>query len=414
MKSTSANAPDGATAPPAPKSRPTDRSLDLEIKDAQLIFENVWADLEHDYGRDQLRFPRELFWLNGAPGAGKGTQTRFIMRFRDLTAPPVVVSDLLDSPEARRLKDAGMMVGDKEVTSLVFRRLLDPELQTGAIVDGFPRTKVQVECLKLLYAKLMEMRNEYRHTIHHEHFQKPIFHIIVLFVDEQESVRRQMIRGQQMLEHNEEVRQSGMGTPYEIRATDLTDEAARNRYRTFKEVTYESLKSLREVFHYHYINAHGTVEEVQERIIGELRYQSSLELDQATYDRLTGIPLASQIITHARQELVRRLDDYQQYNDDLFRRVIGLIERKFLPIVKRHAISGMAFINSEDEVFDNPMALAMLIDIFSERGFHAVVDLRKEEIPESIDPQTFRVTTRIKRVYRFRIIFSGSEIRRGG
>jgi len=390
-----------------------DRSLDLEIKDAHLIFESVWSDLEQDYGRDQLRFPREIFWLNGAPGAGKGTQTRFIMRFRDLTAPPVVVSDLLDSPEAHRLKDAGMMVGDKEVTSLVFRRLLEPVLQSGAIVDGFPRTKVQVECLKLLYAKLMELRNAYRNTLHHEFFQKPIFHIIVLFVDEQESVRRQLLRGKQMLEHNEEVRQSGMGVAYEIRKTDLADDAARNRYRTFKEVTYESLKSLREVFHYHYINAHGTVDEVQERIIGELRYQSSLELDQATYDRMANIPLASQIITHARQELVRRLDDYQQYNDDLFRRVIALIERKFMPIVKCHAISGMAFINSEEEVFDSPMALAMLIDIFSERGFHAVVDLRKEEIADSVDPKTFRIKTRVKRVYRFRISFSGSDIRRG-
>ena len=73
----------------------------------------------------------------------------------------------------------------------------------------------------------------------------------------------------------------------------------------------------------------------------------------------------------------------------------------------------MAFINSEDDVFESPLALAMMIDIFSERGFHAVVDIRKEEIPDKIDPKTFRITTRIKRVYRFRISFSGSEIRRG-
>lgn len=402
-----------ASRPPFGSSRVAGHPLDLEIKDAHLIFENIWAEIEQDFGRDQMRFPREIFWLNGAPGAGKGTQTRFIMKFRDLTAPPVVVSDLLDSPEAQRLKDAGRMVGDKEVTSLVFRRLLDPILQTGAIVDGFPRTQVQVECLKLLYAKLMEMRNEYRNTLLHEFFQKPIFHIIVLFVDEQESVCRQLLRGERMKAHNEEVRQSGMGVPYEIRATDLSDDAARNRYRTFKEVTYEALKSLREVFHYHYINAQGTVGEVQERIINELRYQSSLELDQATYDRLANVPLASQIITHARQELVRRLDDYQQYNDELFRRVIGLIERKFLPIVKRHAISGMAFINSEDEVFESSLALAMLIDVFSERGFHAVVDIRKEEIADTVDPKSFRILTRIKRVYRFRISFPGSDIRRG-
>ena len=55
------------------------RTLDLEIKDAQLIFNRVWAKLEREHGLEKLRFPREIFWLNGAPGAGKGTQTRFIM-----------------------------------------------------------------------------------------------------------------------------------------------------------------------------------------------------------------------------------------------------------------------------------------------------------------------------------------------
>src|SRR5947207_1334190 len=46
---------------------------DLEIKDAQLIFNQVWKQLESEYGRPQLRFPKELILLGGAPGAGKGT-----------------------------------------------------------------------------------------------------------------------------------------------------------------------------------------------------------------------------------------------------------------------------------------------------------------------------------------------------
>jgi adenylate kinase len=55
----------------------------------------------------------------------------------------------------------------------------------------------------------------------------------------------------------------------------------------------------------------------------------------------------------------------------------------------------------------------MLIDIFSERGFHAIVDINREEIPESIDPKSFKIKIRIKRVYRVRVTFKGSEIRRG-
>src|SRR5436190_20097218 len=83
---------------------------DLEIKDAQLIFSSVWQDLEADFGRENLRFPKEIILLGGAPGAGKGTNTKFITKTRGLTCPPIVISALLDSPEANRLQDAGSMV----------------------------------------------------------------------------------------------------------------------------------------------------------------------------------------------------------------------------------------------------------------------------------------------------------------
>ena len=48
---------------------------DIEVKDAQLIFHSVWHELEKEVGVENLKFPAEIFWLNGAPGAGKGTQT---------------------------------------------------------------------------------------------------------------------------------------------------------------------------------------------------------------------------------------------------------------------------------------------------------------------------------------------------
>ena len=67
---------------------------DLEVKDAQIIFNSVWSALEKEIGEENLYFPKEIFWLNGAPGAGKGTNTDFIMKYRDLTAPPLVVSSL--------------------------------------------------------------------------------------------------------------------------------------------------------------------------------------------------------------------------------------------------------------------------------------------------------------------------------
>ncbi len=389
------------------------KTNDLEIKDAKLIFETVWNDLVGDVGRDHLRFPKEIILLGGAPGAGKGTNTAFISRSRGLTCEPIVISALLDSPSAKSLKDAGNMVGDREVVGLLLRELLRPEYRDGVVLDGFPRTKVQVECLKMLVDRMNALRREYYQTPLSIHFRQPTIHIMVLFVDERESIARQLKRGKEVARHNEEVQRTGVGQLLEDRPTDHSEELARRRYRVFKEQTWDALQSLKEIFHYHFINAEGPIEEVERNILHELEYQSTLELDPRTVDRLRGVPVASEIIVHARQELVKRLDAYELEHAELFARVVDFIEKKAVPIVLRHAISGVAQINTEEAVLNDPLALAMLIDVFSERGYHAVVDLHKIEIPERFDLTTGLIACRLKKVYRISIRFHGSEIRRG-
>lgn len=391
------------------RSAPTD----LEIKDAQIIFNSVWKKLEEDYGRENLRFPRELILLGGAPGAGKGTNSDFIRRVRDITAPPVVVSQLLDTPEAKRIKAQGGMVGDREVVDILLRKLLEPSLQNGALLDGFPRTKVQVECLKMLYDQMVALRREFLETPLAAHFKQPVFHIMVLFVDESESVQRQLKRGREVIAHNEEVKRSGIGDLWEERPTDFNESLARARYQVFKEQTYDALVSLKQIFHYHFINAQAPLEVVQDNIVRELEYQSSLELDPRTFDRMRNLPVASQIVLHARQELVRRLDGYEVQRPELFAAVVSFIECRMMPIIIRHAISGRANINSEDPLFEDPDALAMLIDIFSERGYHATADVHLIEVPSRIDLATGDITCRTKKVFRFHIRFKGSQIRRG-
>ena len=397
-----------ATIPPVPG-----KLSDLEIKDAQLIFESVWQDLEAGFGRENLRFPKEIMLLGGAPGAGKGTHTAFITKTRGLICRPIVISALLDSPEARTLKDAGNMVGDREVVGLLLRQLLRPEYRNGVILDGFPRTTVQVECLKLLVDKMHALRREFYRTPLSIHFRQPTIHIMVLFVDEKESIARQLKRGRETWRHNEEVARTGIGEVREDRPTDHDETLARRRYRVFKEQTWDALQSLKEIFHYHFINAQGPPTEVEQNILRELEYQSTLELDPRTVDRLRGVPVASEIIVHARQELVRRLDAYELEHSELFAQVTGFIEKKVIPIVLRHAISGVAHINAEDPVLADPLALAMLIDVFSERGYHAVVDVHKIERPEKFDLATGAITCRTKKVFRIQIRFQGSEIRRG-
>mgnify|MGYP003633173954 CR=1 FL=1 len=396
-----------------PEAGETPPITEVEIKDAQLIFDAVWSDLEESLDIESLRFPKEIILLGGAPGAGKGTNTEFIMKARGFTCPPIVVSSLLNSPDAKALKDNGMLVGDREVMGILLRKMLDPEFHDGAVLDGFPRTKVQVECMKLLVKKISNLHRTYADTELAGYFRMPTIHVMVLFVDERTSVDRQLYRGREIAKHNEEVRLTGVGEMQELRTTDVDVEAAKHRYRVFKESTWDALQSLREVFFYHLINAQGSYLEVEQNILNELQYQSSLELEPSTFEIIRGIPLASELVVHARQELVRRLDGYGREHRQLFLDVVDLIDSKFIPIIARHAISGKAVINNEDKVLEDPLALGMLIDIFSDRGYHAVVDKQLTRIPEGFDLKTGEIRYRPNTIFRIRVYFEGSEIRRG-
>lgn len=403
-----------ATAVVMPNTNPSDQRLvDLEVKDAQVIFKTVWEDLEEEIGHANLRFPKELILLGGAPGSGKGTHTRFIMAARGLTCRPIVISDLLTSPQAEKIKSRGGMVGDKVVVDILLHKLLEEDFRDGAVLDGFPRTNVQVECLKLLVDRINQLHNEFASTNLAINFRRPTIHAMVLFIGERTSIERQLQRGREIDAYNAEVNETGIGEVRELRATDLDENAARLRYQVFKEKTWDALNSLKELYHYHFVNAEGPIGEVEENILKELKYQSSLELEQRTHDRIRPLPLAEEIAHHARQELVRRLDSYELEHNELFVKIVDLIRDRFVPIITRHALSGRAHVNTEEEIFQDPLAISMLIDVFSERGFHAVVDKHIREVPERFDLATGEIHTRTKYVYRIVIFFKPSEIRRG-
>jgi adenylate kinase len=334
------------------------------------------------------------------------------MQARGLTCPPIVMSELLTTPEMESLKAQGGMVGDKEAVSALLRELLKPIYRDGVVLDGFPRTRVQVECLKLLVDKINQLYNEFATTPMAIEFRRPTIHAMVLFVSESTSITRQLGRGREIAEHNKKAAETG-GAPIDLRATDLSEELVRRRYHVFKEHTWSALTSLKELYHYHFVNAEGPIAEVQSNILKELQYQSSLELDPRTFERLRTLPLAEEIAVHGRQEMVRRLDRYELEHTELLSQVVELIRAKFMPIIERHALSGRAHVNSEDPIFNESLAIPMLIDIFSERGFHAVVDKHIQEVPERFDLTTGEIKCRPKVVYRIQIHFQASKIRRG-
>ena len=288
-----------------------------------------------------------------------------------------------------------------------------PIYRDGVVLDGFPRTTVQVECLKLLVDKVNQLHNEFASTPLAMHFRRPTIHAMVLFVSESTSIARQLGRGREIAEHNKTVAETGVGASIDLRSTDASEELVRRRYRVFKEHTWAALTSLKQLYHYHFVNAEGPIAEVQGNILKELQYQSSLELDPRTFQRLRTLPLAEEIAVHGRQEMVKRLDGYELEHTDLLRQVVELIQFKFMPIIERHALSGRAHVNSEDPIFNERLAIPMLIDIFSERGFHAVVDKHIQEVPERFDLKTGKIECRPKDVFRIQIHFQASKIRRG-
>ena len=384
-----------------------------DIRDSELMFRTVWNDLLEKYGEEQLAFPKNIMWLAGAPGAGKGAMTPLIMDYRDITARPVEVGALLTSVEALAMKAAGKLVGDRQVIELLFETLLKPEYQSGVLVDGFPRTKEQAECIKLLYDQMNVLRRKYAQTALYHKFHRPIFHITVLYIDKDESIRRQLRRGKLAQIHNDVVAATGVGELKPVRETDLISSLAEERYRIFKQQVYESLKYVKEKFHFHFINAEGAPTEVQARILKELRYQSSMELGDETFERLRKIPLASEIILNARYELVRRLDNYKARYADLFDAVIAVIMSEFLHIVRRQALSGRAIIRSNNTVFNEKIAVDMALDLLTERGYTVVLDIKKKQQPARVDPATGDIQLREVRVFEFQIDFARPSIRRG-
>ena len=94
--------------------------------------------------------------LLGPPGAGKGTQAAHISE--KFNIPQISTGDMLraavnaGSPlglEAKKTIDAGKLVSDKLIISLVKERLHLPDCHNGYLLDGFPRTINQANALKL-------------------------------------------------------------------------------------------------------------------------------------------------------------------------------------------------------------------------------------------------------------------------
>ena len=84
---------------------------------------------------------------------------------------------------------------------------------------------------------------------------------------------------------------------------------------------YATILRLKQYFPFSLIDAMGGLEDTRAQISRELRYQSSLDLDEATYAAIRHLPLAQDLVRASRQQLVHRLDTYSKRHHKIFMEV---------------------------------------------------------------------------------------------
>ncbi len=93
--------------------------------------------------------------LLGCPGAGKGTQAKFIKE--KFHIPQISTGDMLRAAvkaktplglQAKQIMDEGRLVSDDVMIQLVKTRIQESDCANGFLLDGFPRTIPQAEALR--------------------------------------------------------------------------------------------------------------------------------------------------------------------------------------------------------------------------------------------------------------------------
>ena len=179
----------------------------------------------------------------GPPGAGKGTQAKFIAEHFKI--PAISTGDIFRANvtegtplgvEAKRYMDSGEYVPD-EVTNLMVRnRIDDPDAESGFLLDGYPRTLAQVE----------ELDGMIKFTGHQ------LDAVVVLTADQDEIVQRLLQRAQ-----------------VEGRADD-TEDVIRRRQEVYGEETEPLIEVYRERGLLVEVDGMGEVDEVTQRIFDAL------------------------------------------------------------------------------------------------------------------------------------------------
>ncbi|KAA1425976.1 adenylate kinase [Nocardioides antri] len=181
--------------------------------------------------------------LMGPPGAGKGTQAKFVAEH--FGVPAISTGDIFRANvsqgtplgvEAKKYMDAGEYVPDSVTNQMVRNRISEPDADPGFLLDGYPRTLAQVEELDSMVAATGHQLDA----------------VVVVVVDKDVLVERLLARA-----------------ATEGRADD-TEDVIRRRQEIYLEETAPLITVYQERGLVHEIDGMGEVEVVTKRIFEAL------------------------------------------------------------------------------------------------------------------------------------------------
>lgn len=180
------------------------------------------------------------FVMLGGPGSGKGTQSRKLAQ--DLTLPVIATGDILRiaikknthlGNQAKKYVEKGELVPDLIMIEFMRERLQKPDLQSGWILEGYPRTAFQAEEIDFLL----------------EDFEQELDLAVYLEITEEMMIQRSLLRGN----------------------LDDKQDIIKRRIELFRERTIPILE------YYDYkkklltISAEGSIEEVEKEILKQIK-----------------------------------------------------------------------------------------------------------------------------------------------
>lgn len=209
--------------------------------------------------------------LLGSPGAGKGTQAKFLQETFGIVQ--ISTGDMLRAAvkagtptglKAKAIMDAGELVPDDVIINIVKERIKEPDCANGFLFDGFPRTLTQAQAIVDAGIK--------------------IDHVIEIDVDEDEIVHR--LSGRRIHPGSGRVYHIDYSPPKVSGIDDLTGEpliqrdddlesTIRNRLQVYYAQTQPLVAFYKQMAatgnsmapQYHKVSGVGDIEEIKKRVL---------------------------------------------------------------------------------------------------------------------------------------------------